>query len=66
MPAASRSAAVMTMCTPGISRAASASIERISPWRHPAAHHDAVKLARAVQVVGIAALAAQQDRVFLA
>ena len=34
--------------------------------RHPAAHHDAVELAGAIQVVGIAALTAQQHRVLLA
>jgi hypothetical protein len=30
---------------------------------HPAAHHDAVELVRPVQVVGVAAFAAQQHRI---
>ena len=34
--------------------------------RHPAAHHHRVELVRPVQIVGVAALAAQQHRVFLA
>jgi hypothetical protein len=34
--------------------------------RQPAAHHHAVELAGQVQIVGLAALAAQQDRVLYA
>jgi hypothetical protein len=34
--------------------------------RHPAAHHHAIELVRQVQIVGIAAFATEQDRVFLA
>ena len=44
----------------------SVSIDRAQfAMRHPAAYHDAVELAGAVQIVGIAAFAAQQHRVFL-
>jgi hypothetical protein len=34
--------------------------------RDPAANHHPIQLAQAVQVIGIATLAAQQDRIFLA
>jgi hypothetical protein len=34
--------------------------------RHPAAHHDTIELTGQVQIIGIAALATQQDRILLA
>ena len=36
------------------------------PMRHAASHHDGMQLVRAVQIIGVAALPAQQDRIFLA
>ena len=51
---------------PASPRAASMSMPLMTPCAIRAAHHHGVGLARQVHVVGVAALAAQQGRVFLA